>query len=385
MHPVSNKLAVPGIYIHIPFCVRKCLYCDFYSVADSALHAPFVSALLKEIEGAAAFPDAPDTLYFGGGTPSLLDPKAISTILDAARRRFRLPDDTEVTLEVNPGSVTRDALLAYRNAGVNRLNIGVQSFDDRILTFLGRCHSSLEARQAITWARAAGFENIGLDLIYGVPDQTLQGWWETIEAAKTFSPEHFSCYMLTFEPGTPLDRLRAAGSIEPVDEDSAAAFFDTTLEALSNAGYGHYEISNFARSRDLRSRHNQKYWNHTPYTGFGPGAHSFSGQERRWNVSDVSAYIEKMSVGQSQVGDAESLTTKQLMIETIYLGLRTADGIDLVRFEERFGASFRDLFASPVALLQEEGLLDISDGRYALTRRGMRFHDYITMRFVDET
>jgi oxygen-independent coproporphyrinogen-3 oxidase len=374
----------PGIYIHIPFCVRKCLYCDFYSVTDASLHEPFVAALVKEIDGASPFPEPPDTLYFGGGTPSVLDPKAISTILDAACRSFHLPEDAEVTLEVNPGTVTRDRLRAYRDAGVNRLNIGVQSFDDRILSFLGRCHSSLEARQAITWAREAGFENIGLDLIYGVPDQTLQGWWEAIESGRAFSPEHFSCYMLTFEPGTPLDRLRASGSIEPVDEDSAAAFFDTTLGALSNAGYEHYEISNFGRCRDLRSRHNQKYWNHTPYIGFGPAAHSFSGSERRWNISDVSTYIEKVEAGLPPVGDTETLSSKQLMVETIYLGLRTGDGIDLVRFEERFSESFQNIFAPLVTLLQEEGLLAELDGRCALTRRGMRFHDFITQRFVDE-
>lgn len=374
----------PGIYIHIPFCVRKCRYCDFYSVADASLHEPFVMALIKEIEGAVPFPEPPDTVYFGGGTPSLLDPKAISTVLDAARRKFSLPDHAEVTLEANPGTVTLDKLRAYRDAGINRLNIGVQSFNDRVLSFLGRCHSGREARQAILWAREAGFKNIGLDLISGVPDQALQDWWETLGAGLAFHPEHFSCYMLTYEPGTPLDRLRASGSIEPVDEDSAAAFFDTTLGVLSDAGYEHYEISNFARHRDLRSRHNQKYWDHTPYIGFGPAAHSFSGKQRRWNISDVSTYIKRMEEGRSTVDETETLTAEQFMVETIYLGLRTGDGIDLARFEKNFGTSFQNRFSSLIKLLLEEDFLTMADGRCALTRRGMRFHDFITARFVDE-
>jgi oxygen-independent coproporphyrinogen-3 oxidase len=373
----------PGIYIHIPFCVRKCRYCDFYSVTDESLRDPFVRALVKEIEGAKVFQEPPDTLYFGGGTPSVLEPDAISTILDAARGRFSLPDGAEVTLEVNPGTVTRDSLRAYRDAGVGRLNIGVQSFDDRILSFLGRCHSSQEARQAIAWAREAGFDNVGLDLIYGVPDQTLENWWEALKAGLAYSPEHFSCYMLTYEPGTPLDRLRASGHVEPMDEDSAAAFFDTTMGVLANAGYGHYEISNFARQPGLRSRHNQKYWDHTPYLGFGPGAHSFSDGERRWNVSDVSGYMARLESGQSPVDDMEILTPEQLMVETIYLGLRTGDGIDLAGFEERFAVPFQGLFTSLVSLLEDEGLIAMADGRCALTRRGMRFHDFITARFVD--
>lgn len=379
MNPAS-----PGIYIHIPFCVQKCRYCDFYSVTDASLRKPFVAALIREIETSAPFAQPPDTIYLGGGTPSLLAPEAVSTILEAARRRFSIPDRAEITLEANPGTTTVDMLRAYRDAGVNRLNIGVQSFNDRVLSFLGRCHSALEARQAISWARVAGFDNIGLDLIYGVPGQTLQNWFETLGAGLAFDPEHLSCYMLTYEPGTPLDRLRASGSVNPVDDDSAAVFFDTTLEVLSDAGYEHYEISNFARHRGLRSRHNQKYWDHTAYIGFGPAAHSFSGKERRWNISDVPAYIRRMEAGESAVGEKETLTPKQLMLETIYLGLRTGDGIELVRFEKNFGASFQSRFSSLIGLLLEEDLLTMADGRCALTRRGMRLHDFITQRFVDE-
>ncbi len=384
MNPTSLKPQSPGIYIHIPFCVQKCLYCDFYSVADSALHAPLVEALIKEIEGAGPFAALPDTLYIGGGTPSVLEPKAISLVLDAVCRRFSLLPDAEITMEVNPGTISLEKLKAYRSAGINRLNIGVQSFDDKILSFLGRCHDNLEARQAIIWAREAGFDNIGLDLIYGLPGQTPQDWRETLHAGLAFSPEHFSCYMLTYEPGTPLDCMRASGRLKPLNEDASATLFDTTLEVLSDAGYEHYEISNFARHRDLRSLHNQKYWNHTPYIGFGPAAHSFTGRSRRWNIRDVSTYIKRMEEGHSAVGDTEALTCEQLMVETIYLGLRTGDGIDLVRFEKNFGTPFLTLFASLIKHLQEQGLLATTDNRCALTSRGMRFHDFITAQFVDE-
>jgi len=384
MNPASRRPGSPGIYIHIPFCIQKCRYCDFYSVADASLHEPFVAALIKEIGDAAPFPEPPDTVYFGGGTPSLLEPKAILAILDAARRRFSLPEHAEVTLEANPGTITLDKLRMYRDAGINRLNIGVQSFDDGVLSFLGRCHTGPEARKAITWAREAGFDNVGLDLIYGVPGQTLQDWWEALGVGLSFNPEHFSCYMLTYEPGTPLDRLRASGSIVPLDEDSAAAFFDTTLGVLSDVGYEHYEISNFAHHSDLRSRHNQKYWDHTPYIGFGPAAHSFSGSRRHWNISDVYEYIRRMEKGESPINEKETLTPEQLMVETIYLGLRTGDGIDLTRFEKNFGTSFQNRFSSLIKLLLEENLLAMANGRCALTRRGMRFHDFITARFVDE-
>jgi oxygen-independent coproporphyrinogen-3 oxidase len=191
--------------------------------------------------------------------------------------------------------------------------------------------------------------------------------------------------MLTYEPGTPLDRLCQSGDVVPADEDRVAALFDSTVDRLSHAGYEHYEISNFSRSRELRSRHNQKYWDHTPYTGFGPAAHSFIGRERSWNTRGIRDYVRRIEVGVSVREDMEVLTNRQLMMETIYLGLRTSDGIDLERFGKRFGTSFQSLFASLLRQLMEERLLNVSDGRCALTPRGMRFHDFITSRFVDET
>ena len=377
-------MAKPGIYIHIPFCVRKCLYCDFYSVTDVSLQTPFVSALIKEIVSAESFDVPADTLYIGGGTPSVIDPASIEAIIEAVRRRFLLSAAAEITLEANPGTISPDTLAAYRRAGINRLNIGVQSFYDEALSFLGRCHSSREARQALEWARAAGFENVGLDLIYGLPGQSVEMWRETLAEGLSFRPEHFSCYTLTYEPGTPLTRMLESGEIDAADEELAADLFRTTINVLTRAGYEHYEISNFARTSELKSRHNRKYWNHTPYLGFGPAAHSFTDGMRRWNIGDLSAYIRRMEAGQSPVGDTETLTRDQLMMETIYLGLRTGDGIDLIRFETRFGDSFREMFSSLLQSLLEEKLLTLTDARCALTERGMCFHDHITARFVEE-
>lgn len=374
----------PGIYIHIPFCLKKCLYCDFYSVTDASLQGPFAGALLKEIEAAESISDLPDSLYIGGGTPSILDPLVITAILSAVKRRFRLPDDAEVTLEANPGTVTLEKLRAYRKAGVNRLNIGVQAFDDAALSFLGRCHDAREAREAVLWARMAGFDNIGLDLIHGLPGRSIRQWRETLVEGLSFYPEHLSCYMLTYETGTPLDRLRETGSIDPVGEDIAAALFFETMDVLLSAGYEHYEISNFARSPGFRSRHNQKYWHHAPYLGFGPAAHSFSGKTRQWNIKDVAVYIRRMEEGLSPREDSETLTRRQLMIETVYLGFRTRDGIDLKRFEEIFGTSFRDMFFPLLQSLTAEKLLELTESNCTLTPRGLLFHDHVTGRFVDE-
>ena len=203
----------------------------------------------------------------------------------------------------------------------------MQSFDDEALSFLGRCHRGREARQALQWARAAGFENVGLDLIYGLPGQSVQKWREALAEGVSFQPEHFSCYMLTYEPGTPLARMRQSGHVDPIGEDLAADLFGTTVDVLAGAGYEHYEISNFARTPELRSRHNRKYWDHTPYLGFGPAAHSFTDRTRRWNVKDIDVYIQRVEEGLSAQDDTETLTSRQLMIETIYLGLRTQDGI----------------------------------------------------------
>jgi oxygen-independent coproporphyrinogen III oxidase len=372
-----------GIYIHIPFCIQKCRYCDFYSVTDLRLAPAFIHALITEITGHSKAVRSVDSLYIGGGTPSVLPAAYLSKLIDTVAATFSLLPDTEITIEVNPGTVTLAQLRAYRRAGVNRLNIGVQSFQEETLKFLGRCHTASDAGRAIDWSHVSGFDNFGLDLIYGIPDQTTDLWHEDIARALHFKPAHLSCYMLSFEPGTPLEKSRADGAVHPMPDGRVSDLFLFTDQTLTRAGYEHYEISNFSLGKVYRSRHNRKYWAHSPYLGFGPAAHSFLPPVRRWNVKNVPDYIERLSNGKSPESESETLSREQLMIEAIYLGLRQSDGIDLAGFETRFDARFTALFSPVLAELLGEGVLSIRENRCTLTRNGMLYLDAIAGRFAD--
>ena len=260
----TNADPPAGLYIHIPFCRRKCPYCDFYSVTGTERAADFLTALESEMRLYADRPLVFDTLYIGGGTPSVLSVEDIRRILRAAGNAFQILPDSEITLEVNPGTVTVEKLHRLRLAGINRISIGVQSFQQDNLEFLGRIHSSTEASASIRAARQAGFERIGLDLIYGLPDQSRAAWRADLEQALQFAPQHLSCYALTYEPGTPLSADRAAGRFQAAADETVAALFRETAAFLQDRGYEHYEISNVARGSDSRSRHNCKYWNFAP-------------------------------------------------------------------------------------------------------------------------
>ena len=379
----SPAALTTGLYVHVPFCRRKCLYCDFYSITDLSRRASYLRALAVEMGRVAEAASAPvDTLYIGGGTPSVLEAGSLERILATAGKTFPFLPRAEVTLEANPGTLDSDLLRAFKAGGGNRLNIGVQSFRDERLRFLGRVHSGQAAVQAIDAARAAGFDNIGLDLIYGLPGQTRADWLADLQRAVAFAPEHLACYLLTYEPGTPLERLRRAGRVQPLAESAAAELFDATCEYLASAGYRQYEISNFARTDAHRSRHNLKYWTGAPYVGLGPSAHSFSGTERRWNVRSVDQYVRSLAAGRLPVEGRERLDRSQQMIEALYLGLRMTAGIDLEAFDRRFGVDFRGEYRELLAEFGAEGYVAIAAGRCALTRRGMRFQDSITARFV---
>jgi len=371
-----------GIYIHVPFCVEKCRYCDFYSQTDLTRQAAYVQSVLAELRQVPPIPA--DTLYLGGGTPSLLSPGDIQSLIDTAADIFSLPPNAEITLEVNPGTLDREGFTACRAAGVNRLNIGIQSFQDAHLSFLGRIHSGDQAAQAIQWAGRAGFDNIGLDLIYGLPAQTRSDWKQDLTRALSHAPEHLSCYLLTYEPQTPLGRLQQVGRVIPLNDDATANLFLMTDRVLTDAGYDHYEISNFARRPAHRSRHNTKYWRHIPYLGFGPSAHSFISPERRWNTADLVNYIHRMETGRSPVDQREILTRSQRMMETIYLGLRQTDGILLDAFEQEYSEAFQEKFFGIIEGLSAEKFLSERNGRFGLTPRGMLFHDHICTRFVTE-
>ncbi len=372
-----------GLYIHIPFCIRKCFYCDFYSITDMSFLQPFMQALLQEIDLLSPMPLPIDTLYLGGGTPSLLEVETVSRIIESAGRSFDIQPAPEITIEVNPGTVNTSRLKSYLHSGVNRLNIGIQSFQDRYLNVLGRIHSGKQAELSIHAARRAGFENIGLDLIYGIPGQSLPSWRDDLNKAMEFEPEHLSCYLLTYEPATPLSRQRLKGKLHPLNEGTCGDLFEATIEFLVQRGYHQYEVSNFARSASFQSRHNRKYWSFVPYIGLGPGAHSFIEPVRYWNYRNVQRYIEQLTECRQPIEGKEVLTTEQQMIEMIYLGLRTTKGVDLMAFERKFGVNFEALYKETIQTLEWKGQIDVRERHLRLTRKGMRFLDSIAAMFIN--
>jgi len=375
--------ALAGIYVHIPFCVRKCLYCDFYSVEASGQLDAFLEALDREIALARDAFDPPiaETVFLGGGTPSLLAPHQADRLLASLRAAFHIAPDPEITLEANPGTVTRDSLRAYRTAGITRLSLGVQSFRDAELRQLGRIHSVADARRAVGDARAAGFENLGLDLIYAVPGQTLEAWEENIAAAIELAPEHISAYALTVERHTPLGRMVEAGTVRPAPTELEAAMLERTMDALEAHGYEHYEVSNYARP-GFRCRHNLNYWTHRPYLGLGPSAHSFrpdaDGRRGRrwWNVSDLPVYVERLQRGSLPVGGEEALDAAELRSERLLLGLRMGE-LDLERLRADLDLDLCSAREPVLRRLLGEGALMLENGVLRLTRKGYLLCDEI--------
>jgi oxygen-independent coproporphyrinogen-3 oxidase len=384
MNPISNKAA--GLYIHIPFCVRKCPYCDFYSVTDLSLRTKFLGALLREMQLVSAEGLSFDTLYIGGGTPSIYKSDEIGQIVASVFQNFDFLPNPEATIEVNPGTVSMEQLHGYRQVGINRINIGVQSFYQKNLYFLGRIHTAKEAHRVIENAHRAGFKNIGFDLIYGLPDQSQKEWLRDLVTAIRYSPAHLACYMLTYENGTPLQKSLKQGRFQPLTEDKLRALFDTTIEFLEDHGYFQYEISNFARrEKDGEtnvSRHNLKYWTFAPYIGLGPSAHSFIEAKRHWNVSSVDQYNATVGAGRLPVAEKEVLSQEQQMIEAIYLGLRMTRGIDLAGFKKKFRIDFIDAFKELTSDLKKRNYIAVANDHCALTRQARAFLDSISAMFV---
>ena len=370
---------VPGLYIHIPFCISKCDYCDFYSVTSASKIPDFLEALSQEMGMYRDRFEAFDTVYLGGGTPSVLSPKQLSTVLDRIGKNFKLLPDSEITLETNPADLDRNYLELIRDIGIKRLNIGVQSFDQEVLNFLGRRHSRNQAFSAIECSRKAGFTNLGFDLIYGVPGQVMGSWLETLRRALTFKPEHLSCYQLTVEPRTPLGARVQRGDVVLLDEDFQHDFFMKTAETLEEAGYVHYEVSNFAREVRFASCHNQKYWDHTPYFGLGPSAHSFLGHQRWWNHRSVERYVRALGAGTPPVEGREMLTIDQLRLEALYLGLRTRKGVHLQDYAIRYACHLLATKGDMLTKLREEGFLSIEDGYLHPTRTGLLMADSLAL------
>lgn len=383
-HPASS-IQNAGLYIHVPFCLRKCRYCDFFSTEDLSLQHAYTDAVCREMEMVQENFGVFDSLYIGGGTPTVLKEDLLVRMLDNASSVFPFTDDIEVTVEANPGTVSKRQLETIRRAGVNRVNIGVQSFRDENLNFLGRIHTAKDAENSILLARSTGVARIGIDLIYGLPGQTGNDWIRDLTRAVSFSPEHVSCYMLTFEKGTPLFQDLTAGRVERAQEETVASLFLQTSEFLRAGGYLHYEISNFARSTRFRSRHNRKYWTLAPTLGLGPSAHSFLDEPptRWWNLADLKSYLEKIAAGKRPVQEKEGLTRAQSMTEAIFLGLRTADGIDTAAFDRRFSVPFERLFGDLARNLQDDGMLQRISTGWAPTLHGMLFSDSVASRFIE--
>ena len=368
--------SVPGLYVHVPFCKTKCPYCDFYSITSGMSVAGWISAVAEEAALYRGVFGTFDTLYVGGGTPSLLGEEEIHTLFDVLTAAFDFALDSEITIEANPDDVTASKLETWRDLGVNRVSLGVQSFDDSELRFLRRRHDAAQAERSIGEIRTAGFANAGLDLMYGFEGQSLAAWERTLERALGFAPEHLSCYQMTIDPETEFGRMLAAGTLAPAGEEAQRSLFMRTAEILRSRGYIHYEISNFAHDERFISRHNHKYWNHTPYLGLGPSAHSFNGGMRWWNVRSVEAYSRALAAHESPVEDSETLTEGELAFETLYLGLRTRDGAPLEALQR-----YPD-WRSTLETLLGESLVTVENDRAVPTLKGFCLADRLATAFA---
>jgi oxygen-independent coproporphyrinogen-3 oxidase len=388
MRKVTGADGPIGLYVHVPFCERKCSYCDFYSLENHAGIDAFPDVVGREIN---LYADSGDpahvrTLYYGGGTPSVLSNAQLRTIQNKFRDAFRLEPDAEMTIEVNPGTVDRATLAAYRALGFNRLSIGVQSFDPVALAFLGRIHSADDARRCLRDARDAGFGNISIDLIYSVPGQSDESWRATLDEAVALGPEHISAYSLIVEEQTPLFVHVQEGRVMPNADAQEAALYEVTMARLSDAGYDHYEVSNYARP-GLHSRHNSAYWDHRTYLGFGPSAHSFlapapDGAAMRWsNVRSLGGWSGMVCKGERPLGHEEELSGQELFDEGTFLGLR-GNGLDVARVEELSGVRFTLRQREMLRELVAGGLAEGAGDRVRLTQAGFLLCDEISARML---
>ena len=371
-----------GLYVHVPFCSAICNYCNFNrGLFDAGLKEQYVDALVREIASHADGAPA-DTIYFGGGTPSLLEPVEVEAIVAACRRAFAVTVDAEVTLEANPETVTLERLAGFRAAGVNRLSFGVQSFRDEELQRLTRLHSAGRAAEAFRIARRAGFDNISLDLMMWLPQQTIPQWLESVDALIGVGPDHASLYILELYPNAPLREAMARGQWSLAPDDDAADMYLEAMARLDSAGYEQYEISNVARP-GRHSRHNLKYWTDGEWLGFGCGAHSTRRGVRWKNLSSTPEYIAAVASGGQVVVERRVLSAREAMEEALFMGLRLARGIDVHTVKARFGIDVWDIYRRHLEQFREAGVL-IYDGRLLrLSRAGMLIANEIMTRFLD--
>lgn len=374
-----------SLYVHVPFCVAKCSYCGFYSTAYDRDNAEaFIKALTRESETCQQFfePHVFDTLYLGGGTPSLLSPELTDSLFDTLRSHFTFDRLLETTIEANPNSISPEKMRVWRERGVNRLSLGIQSFSDEVLAKLGRSHTAHDASEAFKIARDRGFRNISIDLIYGIPGQTMDEWSATLETAVSLHPEHCSLYALSLDEGSRMRRDVESGKADPLDEDVSADQYETAVKRLAAAGYTRYEISNFCVP-GFECRHNLNYWHRGEYLGLGPSAWSFYDRRRYRSVSLCKEYIERLAAGRSIVDFEETPTADQEEREVILLRLRTRQGLDLPSFKRAFGEAKLGQLVARMDPLCKAGLMNLQNDTAVLSDRGFLLSNEALSRLVD--
>ena len=370
-----------GLYIHVPFCSAICPYCDF---AVQRGHAEaennYLKALTDEVQLWKDWSNPFDTIYLGGGTPSLVDVARWQEVLATLRSTLPFDNEPRLFFEANPEDVTRESVAAWKQLGVSFLSLGVQSFDDRELKFLGRRHTGAQATTAVQTCLAGGFDTVSIDLMFGLPAQSEAALSASLDTLQGLAPQHVSCYQLTVHDGTPFGRWRDRGKLTELEEDAQAGHFELVYAKLADGGWDAYEVSNFSRGVQHRSAHNQKYWRHVPYLGLGPSAHSFDGQNRWWNVAGLEDYCGHVARGTRPIEASERLSPAELALEAVMLMLRTADGIALRQFEAVHGIDLVEMNRPLVERLEDEGLLEFDTDRLALTRAGFAIADGLVAR-----
>jgi len=373
-----------GLYIHIPFCQQKCLYCDFPSHANlTNLYQPYVAALCREISGLGGVLSGciVDTIYIGGGTPTVLSVNCLSQILEQVHDSFSIEKTAEISIEANPGTVDFGKLLALRAAGVNRISFGVQTFEESLLLSIGRIHSATQGVEVVKMAQQAGFVNVNIDLMYGLPGQTTQQLSDSILQAVELDVSHISVYGLKVEDGTPFAIMQQQGALHLPDEDTDEAMYELTTQLLPQKGLARYEISNFAKI-GYECHHNLKYWQYQPYIGIGAAAHSFWQKERLANMTDVAAYIRAIEQGLLPIAEREIPERSTAMAEYVFLALRTVQGMSVQKFNDYFNADFFTYYGDAIARLTGKSLILTTKDRIFLTEIGMKYGNVVFRAFL---
>lgn len=371
-----------SLYIHIPYCVRKCPYCGFYSTSYSPQDADnFLFGLQREAARCQTSIDIGriNSIYIGGGTPTVLSLGQLGRLMGIIKEQFSFDDYAEFTIEANPNTVTKSMLAFLLEQGVNRLSLGIQSFSGKMLSLLGRLHTVEQAVDAFRLARSAGFKNIGIDLIFGIPGQTMEQWQETVDAATALKPDHISAYSLSLDEGSQFMQLAKAGRFALPEDELAAEMYELVVRKLCNAGYLRYEISNFSLP-GFECRHNQNYWERGEYLGLGPGACSFLAGKRYDNIADTAEYVRRLSLGLTAIEAEETVGAASAARETLLLGLRTVRGVDLCRFKREYGAGLLKHLEENIGTLEATGLLLVTEGRLMLIGRGFTLSDEVLTR-----